>query len=193
MLDLQGLAQLLESARKPGVDRADRELERTGDLLRRHAHPVAQDDHHAALEREIGHRREQAPITDRVGGCGVGKIRKLLVGETTLRAQEVERPVGHDPVQPRPERAMLVETPERGERTLEPVRSHVVRKRTASGDGVRRPPRIAPVAPEERRSGFSVAVPRPPYEIPVTWFTHSFAVLYERAAFARPARGILLP
>ena len=102
-------------------------------------------------------------------------------------SSEIERPIGHDPVQPRPERATLVETCQRGERSLEPVRGHVVRERAAPGDRVRSTPRVAPVAPEEGGRGFSVAASRSPYQVPVTRFTHSFAVLYERDAFARPA------
>ena len=124
-------------------------------------------------------------------GREVGHVRKLLVRQTTLRTQEVERAVGDDAVQPRPERATLVETAERGKCALEPVRGDVVRKRSSSGDGECGSPRVAPVAAKERSSGVSVAVTRPPYEIPVTWLTHSSAVLYARAAFARPVRGIL--
>ena len=105
----------------------------------------------------------------------------------------VERPVGDDPVQPRPERPALVEPPQRGERTLEAVRRHVVCERAPPGDGERRAPSVAPVAAEEGGRSVSVAAPRPPYEVPVTWFTHSSAVLYGRAAFARPAPGILPP
>ena len=89
------------------------------------------------------------------------------------------------------ERAPVVEASECCERPLESVRGHVVRQRAATGDRERSAPRIAPVAAKERRSRFSVAASRPPYEVPVTGFTHSSAVLYERAAFARPARGIL--
>jgi hypothetical protein len=48
-----------------------------------------------------------------------------------------------------------------------------------------------PVAPEEGRRGVAVAAARPSYEVSVTRFTHSSAVLYERGGFARPAPVIL--
>jgi hypothetical protein len=94
-------------------------------------------------------------------------------------------------MQPRPERTPLVETPQSGESALESIRGDVVCQRAPAGDRKSRAPRVAPVAAKERGSGFPVAATRPPYEIPVTWLTHSSAVLYVRAAFARPARGIL--
>ena len=185
------LPQLLERSRKTGVDGSDGEVERVRDLRRRHADPVAQDDNHAPLERERRNRREEAAVSHLVDRREVGHVGKLLVRKPPLRAQEIERAVGDDPVQPRPERTALVEAVKCGEGPLESVRGHVVRQRAATGDRERSAPRIAPVAAKERRSRFSVAASRPPYEVPVTGFTHSSAVLYERAAFARPARGIL--
>jgi 4a-hydroxytetrahydrobiopterin dehydratase len=113
---------------------------------------------------------------------------QLLVREPAFGTQEVERPVGHDPVQPRPERPPFVEPLERGERPLEAVCGDVVREGTPTGDRERGAPRVAPVAPKETGSGFSVASARPPYQVTVTRFTHSSAVSYEREAFARPAR-----
>ena len=178
MLDLHRLPQLLERAREPRIDGADREVERVGDLPGRHPDSVAEHDDDPALQRQVGHGREQAAVSRRMYGCEVGHVRKLLVRETTLRPQEVERPVGDDAVQPRSEGTPLVEAPERGECALEPVRGDVVRERPPSGDGKGGPPRVSPVAAEERSSSVSVAPTRPPYEIPVTWLTHSSAVLY---------------
>jgi hypothetical protein len=94
-------------------------------------------------------------------------------------------------VQPGPERTSVVETSKRGECALEAVRGHVVGQRAAAGDRVRGAPGVAPVAAEEDGSGVTVAASRPSYEISVTWLTHSSAVWYERAAFTRPATGIL--
>jgi hypothetical protein len=182
---------LLEGPREPRVDRADREIERFGDLLRRHADPVAQDDHDAPLEGQLGNRREKAAVAGRVRRADVRELRQLLVGEATLRAQDVERPVGDDPVQPRPERPALVEAAERGERALESIRGDVVGEPAAARDRVRSTPGVAPVALKQRGRGFSVAVSRPPYKVPVTRFRHSFAVLYEQPAPARPTTGIL--
>jgi 4a-hydroxytetrahydrobiopterin dehydratase len=122
-----------------------------------------------------------------VGGSEIRRVGELLVRQAALRPQDVERPVGHDPVQPRPERTALVETAERRECPLEAVGGDVVRQRATSGDRERRTPRVAPVPPEQRSRGFSVAATRPAYEVSVTGFTHSSAVLYERGAFARPA------
>ena len=119
MLDLQRLAQLLERAREAGVDGPHREIERLGDLLRRHPDPVAQDDDNAPLERKLGHRGEQAAVSGRMSGRDVRRVGQLLVGEAAFGAQQVERAVGDDPVQPRPERATVVEASERGEGPLE--------------------------------------------------------------------------
>jgi hypothetical protein len=94
-------------------------------------------------------------------------------------------------VQPGAERAPVVEAPQRGERALEPVGGHVVGKRPASGNCVRSAPGIAPVTAEEVGCGLTVAAACPPYEVSVTRFTHSFAVLYERTTLARPGTGIL--
>src|SRR6185437_10296286 len=77
------------------------------------------------------------------------------------------------------------------EGTLEPVGGHVVRDGVPPGDRVRGAPRVAPVAAEQGRRGFTVAASRPPHEVPVTRFTHSSAVWYERADLARPGRAIL--
>ncbi len=108
-----------------------------------------------------------------------------------LGAQQVERAIRDDPVQPRPEGAAVVEASERGERPLESVGSDVVRERAAAGDGESSAPGVAPVAAEERSSSITVAAARPPYEVSVTWLTHSFTVSYDRPGFARPGRGIL--
>ena len=183
MLDLQ----LLECAREAGVDRPHREIERSGDLLRRHPDPVAEDDDNAPLERQLDDGREQAAVSRCVSRREVRRVGQLLVGEAAFRPQQVERPVRHDPVQPRPERAPVVEASERGERPLEAVRGDVVRQRAASGDRVRSAPRIAPVAAEERGRSFTVAAAGLPHEVSVTRFTHSSAVWYARAALARPA------
>lgn len=191
MLDLQRLAQLLERACEPRVDGADRKIERVGDLRGRHPDSVAEHDDDTALERELGHGGEQAAVSRRMDGPEVGQVRKLLVRKTTLGTQKVERAVGDNAVQPRPERTTLVEAAERGKRAFEPVCGDVVRERPPPGDSECSSPCVAPVATEERSGGVSVAATRPPYEIPVTWLTHSSAVLYVRTAFARPARGIL--
>lgn len=187
MLHLQRFAELLECAREPGVDRSDRKIERVGDLLRRHPDSVAQDDDDAPLERQLRDGGEQATVPGRVDGSGVGQVGKLLVGEAALGPQEIESPVGHDPVQPRPEWAAIVESRERGERPLEAVRGHVVRHGAASGDREGGTPRVAPVTAEQRGCGVAVAAPRLPDEISVTRVTHSFTVSYGRAALARPA------
>src|SRR5579884_439513 len=187
MLDLQRLAQLLEGAREAGVDGSHGEIERARDLLRRHAHPVAQDDDDAPLERQLGHGAEQATVSRRVGRSKVGHVRQLFVRESPLGAQQVEGPVRHDPVQPGSERAAVVEASQRGERTLEPVGGHVVRQRAPPRDRKRGTPRVSPVAAEERSRSFAVAAPRLPNQVPVTWLTHSSAVLYARPALARPA------
>src|SRR5262249_23609931 len=100
-------------------------------------------------------------------------------------------PVRDDPVQPGPERTTVVEPSERRERSLEPVGGHVVRERAAPGDRVRGAPGVAPVTAEQHGRGLALAAARPPNEVSVTRFTHSFPVLYERAAFARPGTGIL--
>ena len=178
MLDLHRLAQLFERACEPRVDGADRKVERLGDLRGRHPDSVAKHDDDPALQRELGHCREQAAVSRDMHWREVGQIRKLLVREPALRTQEVERTVGDDAVEPRPERAPLVKAVERGECALEPIRSDVVRERSPSGNGESSSPRVAPVAAKERSSGVSVAATRPPYEIPVTWLTHSSAVLY---------------
>jgi len=95
-------------------------------------------------------------------------------------------------MQPRPERAAVVEASERGKGPLESVGSDVVRECTAPRDGESGAPGVAPVAPEERRSSVTVAAPGFPHEISVTWLTHSFTVWYERDGFARPGGGILI-
>src|SRR3954454_2767094 len=179
MLDLQRLAQLLERPCEAGVDRPHREIECSGDLLRRHPDPVAEDDDHAALERKLDHRREKAAVSGRMCGCEVRRVGQLLVGEAAFRTQQVERAVGDDPVQPRPERAPVVEASERGERPLEAVRGHVVRQRAPPGERVRSAPGIAPVAAEERGRSFAVAAAGLPHEVSVTRFTHSSEVSYE--------------
>src|SRR5215468_5938957 len=79
MLDLQRLTQLLEGAGEPGIDGADRKVERFCDLLRRHADPVAEDDHDAPLELELGHGGEQAPVSCRMRRCKIRRVRQLLV------------------------------------------------------------------------------------------------------------------
>jgi 4a-hydroxytetrahydrobiopterin dehydratase len=90
-------------------------------------------------------------------------------------------------MQPGPERPAVVKAAERREGALEAVCSHVVRERASPGDRVGRTPRITPVTAEERSGCLSVAAARLPNEISVTWFTHSFAVLYEQRALASPA------
>src|SRR4051794_15191902 len=117
----------------------------------------------------------------------VGRVGQFLVREAAFRPQQVERPVRDDAVQPRAERAALVEAAERSEGALEPVGGHVVSKGAPPGDGEGGTPGIAPVAAEEQRGSFTVATTRAPHEISVTRFTHSSAVLYVRAALARPA------
>jgi 4a-hydroxytetrahydrobiopterin dehydratase len=94
-------------------------------------------------------------------------------------------------VQPWPERPAFVEAPERGERPLEPIRGDVVCERRTPRDGEGRTPCVAPVTAEERRSSVTVAASGLPYEVSVTWLTHSFTVWYDRSGFARPEGGIL--
>ena len=187
MLHLQRLSELLERACEPGVDRSDWESEGVGDLLRRHPDSVAEHDDDAPLEREPGDGGEEAAVARRVERPDVGQVGQFLGRESALGSQEVERAVGHDPVQPRSEGTAVVESRERGERPLEGVRGHVVRERPASGDREGSTPRVAPVAAEERSPGVAVAAPRLPDEISVTRLTHSFTVSYARAARARPA------
>jgi hypothetical protein len=85
----------------------------------------------------------------------------------------------------------VVETAEGCECPLETVRGHVVRERPAPGDREGGAPGVAPVTAKERSCSLAVAAPRLPYKVPVTRFTHSFAVLYVRLDFARPALVIL--
>lgn len=121
-----------------------------------------------------------------MSGREVRGVGQFLIGKPALGPQEVERTVRNDPMQPGPERATVVEPPQRGECALEPVGGHIVCERAPTGDGEGSAPRVAPVAAEQSSCGFAVAASGLPHEVSVTRFTHSSAVWYERAAPARP-------
>ena len=146
----------------------------------------ADDD--SPFKGEIGDCGEKAPVSRGMGRRRVGRVGQLLIREAAFRPQQVERPVRDDPVQPRAERAALVEATECGESALEPVCGHVVRKGVPPGDGEGGTPGIPPVAAKEQRRSFTVATTRPPHEISITRFTHSSAVL--RASGACTSRKL---
>jgi 4a-hydroxytetrahydrobiopterin dehydratase len=119
----------------------------------------------------------------------IRRVGQLLVRQAALGTQQVERPVRDDAVQPRPERATVVEASECRERPLEPVGGHVVRERAAPGDRVRSAPGVAPVTAEEHGRSFPVAAARPPDEVSVTRLTHFLCSLVRARRLCASRRG----
>ena len=141
------------------MDRAHRQPEQLRDRRRRVTEAVAQHDHDPPLRREARHRLEECTILrGRVAPLPLDPVDRVDPDQPPLAAQEVERPVDDDPVQPGLERPPLVEARQRGERALEGVLRHVVGHVTPPGHRPRHPPGPRPVAAEELRGG--VARPR---------------------------------
>src|SRR5690242_20527243 len=138
-------AQVLERPGQARVHRAHRQVEQVGDRGRRVAEPVAQDDHDPALRREPGDGGEQlAVLAGPVAPFALDAFHRVGADQAPLAAQQVERAVDHDPVQPWPERPPPVEAAERRERALERVLGDVVGHVAPAGDGAGDLPRARP-------------------------------------------------
>ncbi len=137
---------------QPGGDGAHRDTELAGDFLDGEVEPVAKDDDEALLRIECayGLRDGARLLTLLERTRGLPRDVSVELRQALPAPQQIDGPVGRDPLQPRAERTRLVEAVERAERPLHGVLRGVVSKRAVGGDGVGGPPRVIPVAVEER-------------------------------------------
>jgi hypothetical protein len=179
MTDLEHGAQPVERPPQPRAHGRRREVEHRADLVRAVVQQVAQDDDRTRLGVEGGERAGQVvpePVIEPLGRR-LHAFRRDL-GAAAALAQQVERAVHDDPVQPRLERAAPVEVRERPHGREHRVLADVLGRRRVAHDQERRAVRPFPVAPHQRLDGVRAAALRG---------AHQRALV---VALPRTARGI---
>ena len=132
---------------------------------RRIPQPVAQHDHHSARLGQRHHGLEERAILRRQIPPAAGRlVRGVEAHQPPLPAQQVERPIDDDAVEPGAEQPRFVEPAQGGERPLEGVLGHVVGHLPPAGDHQGSPPRARPVTGEQLAGRFAGAVPRAAHE-----------------------------
>jgi len=142
---------------KIGPSGSFRNTERASDLAMSESLHVVQDDHRALPVGEVRERLlEPLAQLARLRGIAEGKrdVLRQLVGVADLpTAHEIERRIGHDPVEPRPEWLIGAKPVERSVRVEEPLLHRIlgvlVREHDRADDTVC----AALVQPDERREG----------------------------------------
>src|SRR6476660_3370171 len=108
--------------------------------------------------------------------------------QAPLAAQQVKRPVDHDPVQPGGKRPALIEAAERCEGPLERVLDDVIGHIAPATDRPREPPRPTPVPLEQHRRCLTRAAMRATDQFAVRRLNHRHKCITARNRFCVPGR-----
>jgi hypothetical protein len=137
--------------------------------------PVVENDDNALLGIESSN--SLSDDTEVVALLEHGRLPRDIAVERPQRLaapEQVDCPVGRDPLQPGCEGTRLVEAVERAERALNGILRRVVGERAVGGDGVRGPPGVLPVAIEERAGRLGRALTRKGDQLGVGTPPHAF-------------------